>query len=428
MAAVQGTGATAPPPLPARPSAADGPVESSRRLQALDVVRGVALLGIFLMNIEWFSRPLQAMGTGIDPGATGPDRAVAWAVYVFVQGKFWVLFSLLFGMGFAVMSARGGSGPAFRGRYLRRCAALLAFGVLHAILLWSGDILHAYAIAGLMLLALDGIDRRVWPWLGAGLYSMLALFVLAGGALLSALPEAGATFAALADEVDADAAAVTAALAHGGWWQATAQRAHDFLAVALQGLMLLLPMALGVFMLGAWLLRSGRMDDPRAQRGWFSRLAAWTLPAGAVLMALSLAVGTHFDGMREAGPMLLANGLAMLASLPLALGYLSLLMLGLGTRALARPLAWLAPAGRMALTHYLLQSLVASTLFYGYGFGLWGQVGRAGQVLLVLVVFALQVAMSHWWLARFRFGPMEWLWRWLTYGTRPPMRVRAAAG
>ncbi|MDH5832537.1 DUF418 domain-containing protein [Luteimonas kalidii] len=415
----------APPPLPPRLPAAPAPTDSARRLQALDVVRGFALLGIFLMNIEWFSRPLQAMGTGIDPAAAGLDRAAAWAVYVFVQGKFWVLFSLLFGMGFALMSARGGQGPAFRRTYVRRCVALLGFGVLHATLLWSGDILHAYAIAGLMLLALDGIAERAWPWLGAGLYATLALVVLAGGAVLSALPpDAGATFAALADEVDADAAAASAALAHGDWWQATAQRARDFLAVAMQGLMMLLPMALGVFMLGAWLLRSGRMDDPVAQRGWFARLAAWTLPTGAVLMALSLSVGTRFDGMREAGPMLLANGLAMLASLPLALGYLSLLMLGLGTRALARPLSWLAPAGRMALTHYLLQSLVASTLFYGYGLGLWGQVGRAGQVLLVLVVFALQVAASHWWLARFRFGPMEWLWRWLSYGARPPMRVR----
>src|SRR5690606_6470666 len=108
------------------------PIDAAQRIQALDVIRGFALLGIFLMNIEWFSRPMQEMGWGIDPAATGLDLTAAWAVHVFVAGKFWVLFSLLFGMGFAVMSSRGGHGPQFRGHYLRRCLVLLVLGVLHA--------------------------------------------------------------------------------------------------------------------------------------------------------------------------------------------------------------------------------------------------------------------------------------------------------
>ncbi|WP_238346046.1 DUF418 domain-containing protein [Luteimonas saliphila] len=411
-----------PPPLP--PPLGLAPIDAAQRIQALDVVRGFALLGIFLMNIEWFTRPIQQMGSGIDPAATGADHAAAWLVYVFVQGKFWVLFSLLFGMGFAVMSTRGGHGPRFRRVYARRCAALLGFGLLHAILLWSGDILHAYAIAGVLLLAFGEIDNRVRLWLGAGLYAGIALLVVLAGLLLSALPaDARAGFAEMADEMDATAAAAARVFAEGGYWQATAQRASDFATVSAQGLLMMLPLALAVFLIGAWLVRAGRMDDVRAQRGWFARLALWMLPLGGVFVALSLAIGTRFDGMREAGPMMLANGLMLLGSLPLALGYLALLVLGLGTPVLSRPLSWLAPAGRMALTHYLLQSLVASTLFYGYGFGLWGQVGRAGQVLMVLAMFALQVAASHWWLARFRFGPMEWLWRWIGYGTRPPMRI-----
>ena len=122
--------------------------------------------------------------------------------------------------------------------------------------------------------------------------------------------------------------------------------------------------------------------------------------------------------------MTMATGLASLASLPLALGYLALFAIAAGSRLLARPLLWLAPAGRMALTHYLLQSLVAAMVFHGYGLGLWGQIGRAGQVALVLAVFALQVLVSHWWLARWRFGPMEWLWRGISYGAAPPMRAR----
>ena len=410
---------SAPPPLPVA-----APIDAAQRIQALDVVRGFALLGIFLMNIEWFTRPMQEMGSGIDPGATGIDRAAAWLVYVLVQGKFWVLFSLLFGMGFAVMSERGGHVPGFGRRYVRRCLVLLGFGVLHAVLLWPGDILHAYAVAGLLLLGLGGIGHRLGLWLGLAVYFGLAATLVLGGLVLAALPdEAAAALVEMADELDAAAAAAARAMGEGGWWQATAQRMRDFGAAVAQAALMVVPMALSVFLVGAWLVRSGRMRDIGAHRAWFARLALWTIPVGLVFVAASVAVGTSFDGMRETGPMLLATGLMQMGSLPLALGYLSLLVLGLGVPGLSRLLSWLAPAGRMALSHYLLQSLVASTLFFGYGFGLWGQVGRGRQVALVFAVFALQVLASHWWLARFRFGPVEWVWRWLTYRQRPPMRI-----
>ena len=399
------------------------PIDTALRIQAMDVVRGVALLGIFLMNIEWFGRPMQQMGYGIDPSATGLDHAAAWAVHVFVAGKFWVLFSLLFGMGFAVMSSRGGHGPDFRRRYLRRCLALLGFGLLHALLLWPGDILAAYAITGLALLAFGEISNRARLVLGVGLYAGMALLVAMGGGLLSLVPagEAG-DLAEAAAQLEAEAATAAQVYAHGSYLAVVGQRARDFASLGLPGLMMVVPMALGVFMLGAWLVRSGRVHDRAASRGFHVRMAAVLLPVGGLFVALSLAVGSSFE-LREMGKMLLAQGLMMLGSLPLALGYFSLLVLGLGVPGLSRVLGWLAPAGRMALTHYLLQSLIASTLFYGYGFGLWGQIGRAGQVLVVLLVFALQVLASHGWLARYRFGPAEWLWRWLTYGARPPMRL-----
>ncbi len=417
MAAPPGPPSLPPVPVPA-------PVDAGRRIHVLDALRGFALLGIFLMNIEWFTRPPQHMGQGLDPSATGIDRIAALGVYVLVQGKFWVLFSLLFGMGFALMSGRHG-GPAFQRVYLRRCLALLGFGLAHGLLLWNGDILHAYAIAGLLLVALDGIPRRRWPWLGAGLYLGMAAGVAAYGLVLDlAQPGLQQEFVDMAAEYEAGAAAAAAALSRGSWAQAVRENAHAFLTLTLPGLVVLLPMVLGVFMLGAWLYRTGRFQDVAAHRGWFARLAAWALPPGALLLAFALSAGTGFDGMREAGAMMRAMGWMFLASLPLALAYLALFALGFGAPGPGRILRWLAPAGRMALTHYLLQSLVAALLFHGYGLGLWGQVGRAGQVGLVLVVFALQVLASHWWLARFRFGPMEWLWRWISYGSAPPMRVR----
>lgn len=403
-------------------SATFAPIDAPRRILALDAVRGFALLGIFLMNIEWFTRPLQELGHGIAPGTTGIDHVAAWLVYVFVQGKFWVLFSLLFGMGFAVMSARAGDAATFNRAYLRRCAVLLLFGVTHALLLWSGDILHTYAIAALILLAFGEMPDRKRLRLGIAFYVAIVLLFLAIGAMLSASSgDAGGEIARSSGLTREAAAAAAQTYAHGDYVQVTAQRARDFLHV-LQSDILVVPMAIGVFMIGIWLVRSGRMHDVAAQRAFFARLALFSVPAGLALTACGVALGTSFDGQREMGTMMLASGVMQAGSLPLSLGYLALFVLGLGVPGLARVLDWLAPAGRMALTNYLLQSLVASLVFYGYGFALWGQLGRAAQVALVFAVFAAQLLLSALWLSRFRFGPVEWLWRWFTYGTRPSMR------
>jgi uncharacterized protein len=148
----------------------------------------------------------------------------------------------------------------------------------------------------------------------------------------------------------------------------------------------------------------------------------WALPIGVTLSIASAVLGTRFPLGGDAEDASLPLALMLLGSLPLALGYLSVAMLVLGGSA-SRVLSWLAPAGRMALTNYLMQSVFGTLLFYGYGFALWGRLGYAQQLLLACAIFGLQVAWSHWWLARFRFGPIEWLWRWATYGRRPPFRT-----
>ena len=184
-------------------------------------------------------------------------------------------------------------------------------------------------------------------------------------------------------------------------------------------------MVVGMFLVGAWLVRSGAMAEPAAHRRLFVRLALWGGVLGLAITLWSIAVDPDpvMDPGAPGAVAMFAMGLHMLGSPLMALAYVGLVVLAWERG--ARWLAVLAPAGRMALTNYLVQSVVGTLLFYGYGFGLWGDVSRAGQTLLVLVVFALQVAASHWWLARFRFGPVEWLWRAFTYLQRPPMRLDA---
>ena len=404
------------------------PVTASERIQLLDILRGFALFGIFLMNIEFFSRSLLDVSTGIEPGLSAPSWLADAFVYTFVRGKFWTLFSLLFGMGFAVMLARAqAAGRPFVALYLRRTVGLLLIGLAHGLFLWSGDILFSYALTAFALLLFfrNTPVPRLWKW-GTFFYGLLVLLMLLGAAGMAAVaadPQVGAANAEAAAAIAALRDAETTTYASGTYADANAVRLTYFLHhFGNNGF--LVPMVLGMFLVGAWLVRSGAMADPAAHRRLFVRLALWGGVLGLAITSWSLAIDPDpaMDPAAPSAAPMVAMALHMLGSPLMALAYVGIVVLAWQSG--ARWLGVLAPAGRMALTNYLLQSLVGTLLFYGYGLGLWGDVSRAGQTLVVVVVFALQVVASRWWLDRFRFGPVEWLWRAFTYLQRPPMRRR----
>jgi uncharacterized membrane protein YeiB len=179
-----------------------------------------------------------------------------------------------------------------------------------------------------------------------------------------------------------------------------------------------------MFLLGVWFVRSGVMENTQAHLGLFRKLFLFALPFGiglglaGSLIAVSSTPGDPHDGF------VAARGLAMLGNLPACLGYVGMVVVLLHSRSPWARIGILAPFGRMALTHYLLQSVICASVFYGYGLGQWGM-ARSVQVVFVVLVLALQIAVSHWWLARFRFGPMEWLWRGFTYRQTPPLLRQA---
>lgn len=408
------------------------PVAAAERIAAMDVLRGFALLGILLMNIEAFVGPLFQAITGLDPTLRGADRWADALVYILVQGKFYTLFSLLFGMGFAVMLARAQSADRpFFALYLRRTLALLAIGLVHALLVWSGDILVPYALLALVLLLLfrRTPQSRLPKW-GVALYLVPSLFMLVSCLALLTPEGAAALQEGMAEQGAEMASALEAqrvAYGSGDYAAATARRIAD------TGMMLggYLPFwgwqILGMFLLGAWFVRSGAIAEPERFAPLYRRLRTVALPVGLGMMLLSFWLMPTIDFARLDLRIAIANALNAVGSLLMCLGYVGLVVGGLQSSAWHRRLALLAPAGRMALSNYLLQSLLCTLLFYHYGLGLFEQLSRAWQVPFVLVLFALQVAASHWWLARFRFGPMEWLWRWATYGRRPPMRLAPPA-
>ncbi|WP_342315106.1 DUF418 domain-containing protein [Lysobacter sp. FW306-1B-D06B] len=411
--------------------AAVAPTPAPDRLRSLDVLRGLALLGIGLMNVEYFSRPLPDMGAGIDPAQAPLDHALSWLVYVFVQGKFWVLFALLFGMGFALMDERArAAGRNFRPLYLRRTIGLMVIGLVHALLIWAGDILVSYAIGAFALLWFrDAEPERQGRW-GAALYGLPALSLLLMGGLMHGLGSAASPgdepgqAARLANE-QAWRAAEIAAYSAGSWWDATQMRAR-YLLHNLDETLVFQAFAVGMFLLGAWLLRSGAIASPAAHARLHRGLRWVAFPAGVAMALVSASITVTFDWEGDGARSMIAASLMLLASPLMSLGYLAWTIRALATATGARLLGVVAPAGRMALTNYLLQSVIGTLVFYGYGLGLWEQVPRRWQLLGVVVVFALQVLASRWWLARFRFGPVEWLWRACTYGRFPPMRPAAA--
>lgn len=414
------------------PSLAMNPVAVAERMQILDVVRGFALLGILLMNIEGMAGPLMATVTGLDPSLTGADRWADALISIFVQGKFFTLFSLLFGMGFAVMSQRAlAVQRPFAGLYWRRSLTLLGIGLVHALLIWSGDVLVAYALLSMFLLAFRDVSARWLLWLAiASFLAPLGLMMLLGlmGSLMQSTPELAAAWQQAMGGQDKMIGAILEgqrqAFGAGSYLQATVQRAKD-LGFSLMNLMMIGPLIFGMFLLGSWFVRTGAIVHPEDHPRLFRRLRGLALPVGLTMVLVSFAWHPTQDPAEFSLTASTAFCLSMIGSALMCLGYAGWVVRGMQSPAWATRLVWLAPAGRMALTNYLMQSLVCTLVFYGYGLGYFERLPRAWQVPFVLALFCVQVLLSRWWLRRFRFGPMEWLWRSLTYLKPQPMRVGA---
>jgi uncharacterized protein len=372
--------------------------------------------------------------TGVNPRFGGADRWMDAAIYVLVQGKFITLFSLLFGMGFAVMleraNAAGTSGTAL---YARRLLALLGIGLVHAILVWSGDILLTYALLGFVLLLFFRRTplSRLPKW-GVAFYLLPLLLVwsMAVFALLAQQdPQAAAEFregmTAQAQQMAALIDGERQAYGSGNYAQAVAQRATDT-GTMLGFIVFFGPALLGVFLFGAWFVRSGVIRDSGAHLPLFRRLRNVGFGIGLPLMLWSAWTHPTMSFAEISFGAAAAQSAGQIANLLMSLGYMSVIVLAMQQPAWAQRLRWFAPAGRMALTNYLLQSVICTAIFYGYGLGYFEQLPRAWQPLFVIAVFALQVVLSRWWLSRYRHGPMEWLWRWLTYGKRPGMKLAPA--
>jgi uncharacterized protein len=465
-------------PLPrcdAAPGPPVAPVAEGERIAVVDMLRGVALLGILSVNMAFFSTPLSQLIQPRPVWTDPADLAVYYGIVALAQGKFYVLFSFLFGLGMFIQDRRSAQrGDAFAARFVRRLLVLLVIGLVHAFFIWAGDILACYAVLGFFLLVLRLLPNR-WLLVVAGALAAVPLMMtLAGVALLLLVqaldaPSPGNEEAAVALSASASAPATQAAATQvaataapgpatrparpGFAWDdsgelermteraLTAYRGGTFGAIMRQRaidvafvwffLVTIAPQILALFLLGIYAGRIGLFEDLRRYHGVFGIGLAVFLPLGLAANGLAAWLTPHTDYSR-AGLLIAQSVLGIIGGPVLSFGYVSAIVL-LAQQPRWRP--WLSPlsdVGRMALSNYLLQSLVCTFIFYRYdfgsfqlGLGQFGYRGPAAWLVLTVAIFVCQVPLSVLWLRAFRFGPMEWLWRSLTYGRLQPLRRRA---
>lgn len=420
----------------------------SNRIEGLDVARGFALLGIFLVNIEFMAYPLGILETR--PTEDVVDLGVWAFVRIFCEGKFYPLFSMLFGMGLMLQRQRVvARGRPFLPLYLRRLVVLSGLGLVHGLLIWYGDVLFVYSFAGFVLMLCSGLSGRVLLGIGGAFWG-LGIIVVGSLALLipSDMPDSREELLRDAASIEVDGppleflfsslgaegpdgpsfngleespwvAAEIKAYREGSYFQAFGFRAMSFALLSVVVLMGGGLDILGMFFIGAGLVSLGLFREEGD--GWPLRFVALALVIGIPVSAAGVVLPVYSPGGLGAG---LGEIARILSGPMIALGYLGLWMLAgrSGLFRLARRA--LACTGRMALTNYLSQSVVATFVMYHWGLGQFGTWRLQDLAALVVGIYFVQLVVSSWWMERFRFGPLEWLWRSLTYGKLQPFSIK----
>ncbi|MEN1728633.1 MAG: DUF418 domain-containing protein [Pseudomonadota bacterium] len=406
-------------------AARSNPIAAADRMQILDILRGFALFGILLANMIVFSGLLFVWALP-DVQLTTFDQVVYYTLEVLLHGKFYSIFSILFGIGFTVFLTRAGQrGAGAKVLFAPRLALLFVIGLIHATLIWAGDILMLYAMIGFVLLLFHHCRSQTLLY---GALGLLLLKIVLYGLMWAS----GMDHPMRPSNPDPNAGPPMPVLIIAGY-QSGYPDILQSNAYQLFGRWMLLiislrpPAVLAMFLLGMWIGRVGLAADLDRFRALINRVAAIGLGLGLPLNGLWVWLVADSHRYLPGSAMGLLEVAVGTFGVPLlALGYMALIAVLMRRDAVAAGLSWLAPVGRMALTNYLMQSVCCIFIFYGAGLGFYGTVGHAKAALFVLPVFLIQIPLSAWWLTRFRYGPMEWLWRSLTYGQRMPLRRMAS--
>ena len=422
------------------------PVAQTQRLQSIDVLRGFALLGILAMNVMVFAMPFAAYNNPtVYPEYEGTNRIVYWVTHTIFDLKMMALFSMLFGAG-VVIWTRKATTPEDHRRlrwiWLRRMFWLFVIGMIHAWIIWEGDILVAYAVCGAAALWWLRRLPPVWLLIVAGAFFAIHLLLMGFMSsqtwllfadvewaeqirqsmtpeqLATAREEAAMFLAATPEQVAEDIAWL-----RGSWMELFKRRAEFTFMMQV----FILPLYLfwrstAMMLLGAALMKMGVFSAEKSPR-FYAGMAILGYAIGLPMVVGGILYNeSHgFDIVYFSLP---GQWFNLIGSVPMALGHAGLILWVFKKGYLARLTFALSRVGQMAFTNYLMQSVLCSLIFFGWGLGMAGEFGRLGQQMIVVGIWIVQILWSVAWLSKYRFGPAEWLWRSLTYWKLQPM-VRA---
>ena len=424
------------PALTIESADASSPTSEAERIKIVDIVRGFAVFGILVVNMAWFNSPVYLYVMDVHWWTGTADRITTWFIRFFAEGKFYSLFSFLFGLGLTLQVTRAEARNArFAPLYRRRLSFLLLIGLVHGFLVWAGDILAAYALLGFLLLLFRNRKPKtllIWAII------CLSIPVLLTGLGVVAL-ELGRSFPQSSQQIEASFAQSAEGYrelteqslrnySQGSFADIMTQRIKD-LGFMYFALVFIGPNIFALFLFGMYVGKRGYFQDIVAHLPLVRRAIWYGLVFGLVGNAVYV-IAREYSNPAVPTLMSFVSSAAFFVGGPaLCIFYLSSLIMLAQNQVWMKRLSPLAAVGRTAVSNYLFQSLICTTIFYSYGFSLYGKVGPALGVVFTVAIFILQLYLSRWWLQRFRFGPVEWLWRSFTYRKVQPMRLaRPTAG
>jgi uncharacterized protein len=385
------------------------PTTSRERIEMIDALRGFALTGVCLANLALFSF-YYCLSNEQKANLPFPviNTIISYVIYFFVDLKFWTLFTIMFGFGASIFISRADelhkNGKAL---YARRLSLLLIIGLIHGIFFWFGDILTEYALAGYILLLFSnkkGMPLAVWGIILGAIIPLLLMILQA-----KLLPNSTGIFDKLSIQT-------MDGYSSGSYSKVINANLLNIKIFSLYVWFLLIA-ALGRFMIGYWIGQSGRMYHIEEYPDFFRktmRICAWIgFPIMFIMTITKVLTDTEvLSPKSEWEPITYLSGVASLA---IGIFYAIKFAFLYQNKKWKRRLSIFKEMGRMALTNYLMQTVINIIIFNGIGFGLAGKIGPSIYILWFLVLITLQLIFSKWWLSKYRFGPVEWLWRSLTY-------------
>ena len=398
------------------------PVQDQERIEVLDVIRGFALLGILIANMAMFSSPaayFEVLGKNMWTGCW--DTTASSFINLLIQGKFYTMFSFLFGLGFVIFFERA-KAKTTKPKLLfhRRLFILLLIGLAHAFLIWHGDILVSYALLGFLLpLFFNRQPKTILIWAAALFIGFFLFMALATGLLTFAkmMNEGAITdilqpmFADMERRIESS----FHAYGNGTFAEIMAQRVSDTL-FGYSNLLALVFIIFPIFLLGLYVGKKEIFQNIEANLTIIKKAWTWGLIIGLTMSIVKFMCKIQMVGDPYSLYAAIHIGAGFFGDLGLCLFFMTSIILLHQSRKWQLRFKPLAYAGRMALSNYLFQSIVCTIIFYSYGLGLYGKVGTALGLVLAVVIFTAQIFISKYWFKHYQFGPMEWIWKSLTYG------------